>query len=127
MEVPKDIDDYIAGLPEAVRPVMQEIRATIRQAVPGAEETISYAMPSFKLAGKVLVYFAAWKNHIGFYATPAGNAAFQADLAPFKQSKGAVQFPLSAPMPLALIARIATYRAEEIRAEPKARRKTPAP
>ena len=124
MPAPASIDAYIQTLPPETQPVVQAIRERIRRAVPGAVETISYAMPAFKLNGKVLVYFAAWKAHVGFYATPAGNAAFQAELAPFKQSKGAVHFPLDRPMPLDLIARIATHRADEIRADPRSRRKT---
>ena len=109
---PNTIDEYIAEFPEDVQERLQQIRATIKKAAPDAEETIKYAMPTFTLVGN-LVYFAAFKNHIGFYATPAGNEAFQKELSVYKQGKGSIQFPLDQPMPLNLITRMVTFRVEE--------------
>lgn len=95
-----------------VQVLLQQIRATIKQAVPDAEETISYAMPAFKYNG-ILAYFAAFKNHIGFYALPSGNEAFKKELQHYKTGKGSIQFPLDKPMPLDLITRIVKLRANE--------------
>lgn len=108
------IDDYIKAAPAAVQPILEKIRRTVHKAVPEADETISYQLAAFKLRGKAVVYFGAWQKHIGFYATPAGNRAFQEQLAPYKQAKGSVQFPLDKPMPYDLIAQIAAYRSQEI-------------
>ena len=110
------IDLYIAQFPDDVQTVLRELRAAIHAAAPDAVEIFSYQMPGFHLHGR-LVWFAAYKRHIGFYPTPAGIAAFQAELAPYKQSKGAVQFPLDRPLPLDLIAAIVRYRAAENRAK----------
>lgn len=107
------IDEYIAGFPHQTKEYLNQIRETIQLAAPEAEESISYAMPAFKLKGKPLVYFAGYKGHIGFYATPTGHKAFEKDLSVYKQGKGSVQFPLDKPMPLDLIARITKFRAEE--------------
>ena len=109
---PASIDEYIAGFPKDVQKALQQVRETIQKAAPKAEEAISYAMPAFKQDGN-LVYFAAWKEHIGFYATPTGNDAFKKDLAGYKTSKGAIQFPLDEPMPLQLIAKIVKFRVKE--------------
>src|SRR6478752_10362051 len=106
------IDEYIAGFPVDVQNHLQLIRETIQNAALEAEESISYAMPAFKLKGKPLVYFAGYKGHIGFYATPTGHAAFEKDLSVYKQGKGSVQFPLDKPMPLDLVARITKFRLE---------------
>ena len=88
------------------------MRATIREAAPNAQEAIKYAMPAFTLYGN-LVYFAAFKNHIGFYATPTGHEAFKDELSVYKQGKGPVQFPLNKLLPLDLIHRIVMFRVEE--------------
>ena len=109
---PATIDEYIAGFPKDVQKALQEVRETIHKAAPKAEETISYAMPAFKQNGN-LVYFAAWKEHIGFYATPTGNSEFKKDLAGYKTSKGAIQFPLDKPMPVQLITKIVKFRVKE--------------
>lgn len=116
---PESIDAYIASCPEAVRNTLQSIRETIRKAAPGATEKISYAIPTFSLMGKPLVYFAAFRNHIGFYAAPTGHKAFQEDLAGYKQGKGSVQFPLDRPIPLSLISRIVRFRVKETQAQLK--------
>jgi len=106
------LDEYIATFPAEIQEKLREIRATIKAAAPEATEKISYQMPTFFLHGN-LVHFAAFKNHIGFYPAPTGIEAFARDLAQFKGSKGAVQFPLDQPLPLDLIARIVKYRAGE--------------
>lgn len=113
MSIAKNIDEYIAGFPSETRAILEQVRDTIKQAAPQAEETISYAIPTFKLNEKPLVYFAGCKNHIGFYATPTGHAAFEKDLSIYKQGKGSVQFPINKPMPLDLIARITKFRVKE--------------
>lgn len=105
----KTIDEYIAAFPPDVREKLEKLRKVIKEAAPGAEEKISYQMPAFYLHG-VLVYFAAYKKHIGFYPTPAGIEAFKRELSEYKGSKGAVQFPLDKPLPYDLIKRIVEFR-----------------
>ena len=109
---PKTIDEYIAGFPPDVQAILQKIRLTIRKAAPGAEETIKYQMPTFMLKGN-LVYFAAFKEHIGFYPIPTGIEKFKKELAVYKQGRGSVQFPLDQPMPFGLISRIVKFRVKE--------------
>ncbi len=111
-QTPHSIDAYIAGFPPDVQAILQQIRRTIHEAAPDAQEAISYQMPTFKLKGN-LVHFAAFKNHIGFYPVPSGIAAFQDELAVYKQGKGSVQFPLDQPVPYDLIRRIVVFRAQE--------------
>lgn len=107
-----NIDEYIADFPENVQKKLQEVRAAIKNAAPEAEETISYAIPTFTLNGN-LVHFAAFENHIGFYATPTGHEAFEKELSVYKTGKGSVQFPLDKAMPLKLITKIVKFRVEE--------------
>lgn len=114
-EKPKTIDEYISAFPPDIQAILEKIRQTIRQAAPDAEESISYGMPAFKSKGKPLVYFAAWRNHIGFYPTPSGTEAFRDALSIYKSSKGAVQFPLDKPIPYDLIERIVRFRMVETR------------
>ena len=106
------IDEYIAHCPLLFQGKLQELRAIIRKGAPGAEEKISYRMPAFFLNGP-LVYFAAQKNHIGFYPTPSGVTAFKKDLSGYKTSRGAIQFPIDKPLPLQLILRIVRFRVDE--------------
>ena len=106
------IDEYIATFPEDVQAALQALRATIRAAAPDAEERISYQMPAFVLNG-VLVYFAAFKHHIGFYPAPRGIEAFQQELAAYEGAKGTVRFPIGEPLPMDLITRIVKYRVAE--------------
>lgn len=106
------IDQYIQAQPEDVREVLAELRETIRRAAPEATEKISYRMPTFDYFGN-LVHFAAFKNHIGFYPTPSGIEAFRDELQRYKHAKGSVQFPLTEPLPLDLVARIVRFRVEE--------------
>ena len=109
---PETIDEYIAAQPEQVRGLLERLRTAIRQAVPGAEEVISYQMPAFRLKG-VLVFFAAFKNHIGFYPTSSGIKAFRKELASYETSKGAIRFPLDKPLPIALVKKIVKFRVSE--------------
>ena len=110
--VPKDISEYIAGFPKSIQETLEKLRLTIRRAAPGAEEVISYQMPAFKYHG-ILVYFAGYKNHIGFYPTSSGIAAFQHEFSDYKWSKGAVQFPNDKPLPVSLISKIVKFRVRE--------------
>jgi len=106
------IDEYIAFSSKEMQPKLEELRQIILDAVPKAEEVISYQMPAFKQNG-MLVYFAAWKCHIGFYPTSSGISAFNKELTKYKCSKGAVQFPLDKKLPKGLITRIVNYRIKE--------------
>jgi len=108
----KNIDEYIAAFPKEIRDRLQEMRSVIRKAAPEAEESISYAIPTFKLNGN-LVHFAAFKNHIGFYPTPAGIEAFRKELSRYEGAKGSVQFPNDEPLPLALISKIVKFRVKD--------------
>ena len=108
----KDVDEYISGFPEETQEIMQRIRATIKKAAPNASEIISYGMPAYKMNG-VLVYFGGYKNHIGFYPTGSGIAAFEKELVGFKSSKGAVQFALDKPLPVKLITQMVKFRLED--------------
>jgi uncharacterized protein YdhG (YjbR/CyaY superfamily) len=109
---PKTIDEYIAAFPKEIQEKLEEIRSAIKKAAPKAEETINYAMPTFTLYGN-LVHFAAFKNHIGFYATPTGNDAFKKELSVYKVGKGSIQFPFEQPLPLSLIAKIVKFRVNQ--------------
>ncbi|TLZ84417.1 MAG: hypothetical protein E6K03_02350 [Methanobacteriota archaeon] len=109
----KTIDEYIEASPKDVQGILQRLRLTIRKAAPEAVETISYQMPTFKLNGKGLVYFAAFKNHIGLYPIPSGIEAFKKELSRYKQGKGSVQFPIDKPIPYDLVRRIVRFRAKE--------------
>jgi uncharacterized protein YdhG (YjbR/CyaY superfamily) len=107
------VDTYLAKFPEDVKEKLLHIRAMIRQLAPQAVEEIAYGIVGYKLNGRPLVYFAGFKKHIGFYATPTGHKEFAAELSQFKQGKGSVQFPLEEPLPIDLIARIIAFRIEE--------------
>ena len=109
----KTIDAYIKTSPKDVQHILEEMRQTIREAAPQAVETISYQMPTFKLEGKGLIYFAAFKNHIGFYPIPSGIEAFEEELSRYKQGKGSVQFPINQPVPFDLVRRIVRFRVKE--------------
>jgi uncharacterized protein YdhG (YjbR/CyaY superfamily) len=108
----KDIDEYIVNFPPNVQTILQQIRQAIHEAAPDAVETISYKMPAFKQNG-ILLYFAAFKNHIGFFPTSSGVEAFKEQLSAFKTSKGTIQFQLDKPIPLLLIKEIVRFRVEE--------------
>jgi len=110
---PANIDEYISTFPASTAKLLKQVRMTVRKAAPKAEETISYGMPAFRYKGRIIIYFAGYKNHIGVYATPAGHAAFEKELSVYKQGKGSVQFPLDQPMPLDLIKRIVQFRVNQ--------------
>lgn len=109
---PEGIDEYIGASPDAVRPILEKIRQTIQAAAPEAQEVISYRMPAFKRGG-ILVYFAAFKAHIGIYPPVSGNAALEAALAPYAGPKGNLKFPLDQPIPYPLIARVVRHRVKQ--------------
>lgn len=104
------VDAYIDQFDTDVKARLQQMRQLIWSEVPEAEESISYGMPGYKLGGKPLVYFAGYKHHVGFYATPNGHEAFKSEFAPYKQGKGSVQFPNDKPLPVELIKRVVEYR-----------------
>lgn len=108
----KNIDEYINSFPPEIQTILGKLRQTIRDSAPGAVEAISYQMPAFKLNG-ILLYFAAHKGHIGFYPLASAIEAFRKELAPYKCSKGTVQFPLDKPLPVELIKKMVAFRAEE--------------
>ena len=110
--IPRNIDEYIAGFPSNVQAILEKIRTTIRKVAPDAEEKISYQMACFTLKGN-LVYFAAFKKHIGFYPTSTGIEQFKSELSIYKGGKGSVQFPLDKPIPYALITKIVKFRVKE--------------
>jgi uncharacterized protein YdhG (YjbR/CyaY superfamily) len=109
------IDEYVEAFPEKVQRILEKLRDAVRKAAPEAVESISYDMPTFKLDGKRLVYFSAWKSHIGFYSIPKGNEAFRKELSPFEGPKGSLRFPLDQPIPYDLVKKIVVLRVKEIR------------
>ena len=112
MKKPTNIDEYISGFPKETQKILEQLRATIKKTAPNAEEVISYAIPSFKLNG-MLVWFAAYSNHIGFYPRGSGVEAFKKELSIYKSAKGSVQFPLDKALPWALITKIVKFRVAE--------------
>ena len=108
----KNVSEYIAAQPKAVQAALNKLRSTIRSAAPEAEEVISYQMPAYKHHG-MLVYFAVWPAHIGFYPTPGGIEAFKKELAAYDMSKGTIKFPLDKTIPYSLISKIVKYRVKE--------------
>ncbi len=123
MDAHATVDDYIAACPPKVRAILSRIRSTVRKAAPDAEERISYRMPSFVQNG-TLVYYAAFKNHIGLYPPVRGDAKLLKDVAKYANEKGNLRFPLDAPIPYALIGRIVKARAKENLRMADARKKT---
>jgi len=109
---PGNVNEYISGFPPEVREKLEEIRAIIRKAAPEAKEVISYSMPAVRQNG-ILVYYAAYTGHIGFYPTASGIENFKSEFSEYKSSKGAVQFPLNKPLPADLITRIVKFRLKE--------------
>ena len=108
-----EIEAYIIQFPDSVQEILRNIRKVVKDNAPEAEEMITYGMPTFKTNKKPLVYFAAHKNHIGFYATPSGHGEFQDELSSYKHGKGSVQFPLNKPIPYKLIEKIVKFRITE--------------
>jgi uncharacterized protein YdhG (YjbR/CyaY superfamily) len=120
------VDAYIAAQPEAAQRVLKRVRRAIHRAVPGAEEAISYQIPTFKLHGGAVLFFAGWKRHYSLYpATAPVVAAFKDDLAPYEVDKGTIRFPLSGPVPEKLIERIAKLRVREVAEHAAARAAAP--
>ena len=118
----KSVDEYIASQPETVQGVLERVRNIIRKSLPGAEEVISYKIPAYKLHGNPVLYFAGWRQHYSLYpATDHIVAAFKDDLAPYEVNKGTIRFPLSEPVPVKLIERIAKVRAKEVTEREKAK------
>jgi uncharacterized protein YdhG (YjbR/CyaY superfamily) len=117
-------DEYINAQTANVRTMLKKIRQTIKTAAPEAEEVISYNMPAYKYYG-MLVFFAAFKNHIGFYPAPRGIEAFKKELAAYKGAKGSVQFPLDKPIPLDLISKIVKFRMKENKKKDLAKKSSP--
>jgi uncharacterized protein YdhG (YjbR/CyaY superfamily) len=109
---PKNVDEYIASFPSDVQEILERIRRTIRNAAPRAEETISYRIPAFRLGG-ILVYFAAFKKHIGFYPPVRGNATLLKAVSAYAGEKGNLRFPLDRRIPYGLIARIVRFRVKK--------------
>ncbi|MEO6453199.1 MAG: DUF1801 domain-containing protein [Ginsengibacter sp.] len=109
---PSGVDEYLNVFPSTVQGILQKVRQTIRAAAPDAEEIISYQMPAYKYNG-MLVYFAGWKNHIGFYPASAGIKAFKKELSLYEGAKGSVKFPLDKPVPFDLISKIVKFRVKE--------------
>ncbi len=107
------VDEYILQFPVEVQAILQTLRKSVKDISPEAEEKMSYQMPTYYLKGN-LVHFAAYKNHIGFYPTPAGIDAFKDELSDYKSAKGSVQFPIDKPIPFELIKRIVEFRVSEM-------------
>ncbi|HLX56295.1 MAG TPA: DUF1801 domain-containing protein [Ktedonobacteraceae bacterium] len=103
------IDEYISTFPDDIQAILVKMRQSIQKAAPEATETMSYGMPTFDLNGKHLVFFAGWKHHISLYPIPAGDEAFQQELAHYKRARGTIQFPLDKPIPYDLVEKIVTF------------------
>ncbi len=115
MKTFNNVDEYIQEFEGETQKRLIAVRKLIVEAAPEAVESISYGMPAYKVNGKPLVYFAGYKSHIGFYATPTGHKAFEKELSKYKQGKGSVQFPLDEPLPNKLITEIVLFRLAENR------------
>jgi uncharacterized protein YdhG (YjbR/CyaY superfamily) len=112
---PDSVDAYIAGFPDDVQKVLKQIRGTIRKAAPKATESISYQIPTYKLDGRVLIYFAGFAKHVSVYPAPREAKEFKKELAAYKGGKGTVQFPLTEKIDYDLITRIVKFKADQIR------------
>ncbi len=115
----KTIDEYIQTFPKDVQGILEKIRRTIKDEVPEAVETISYEIPAFKLNGKGLISFAAWKEHIAIYSIPSGTAAFRKEISPYVKGKGTIQFPLDRPIPYDLVKEIVRFHVKRVTAKKK--------
>jgi uncharacterized protein YdhG (YjbR/CyaY superfamily) len=111
-DTPATIDAYIDSFPADVQTILQEVRGRIRNALPTADETISYGIPTFTIGGRYIVYFAGWKHHISVYPIPSGDANFELELEPYRAGKGTLKFTLAEPMRYDLIERVATLLSE---------------
>jgi uncharacterized protein YdhG (YjbR/CyaY superfamily) len=118
----KTVNEYLAAFPAGTKAMLKEMRKTIKEAAPEAEEVISYNMPAFKLHG-MLVYYAGYKAHIGFYPVSSAITAFKKELSGYEQSKGTIRFPLDEPLPLSLISKIVQFRVKENKEKEKMKKK----
>jgi uncharacterized protein YdhG (YjbR/CyaY superfamily) len=107
------IDEYIAACPQETQKLLEELRSAIKASAPEVEEKITYQMPTFDLNGRHLVYFSAWKHHIGLYPIPAGNEAFEKEISQYKSAKSSLNFPIDQPLPLKLISQFVKLRVAE--------------
>lgn len=107
------VDGYIASFPPEVQATLESVRQAIHRAVPGSEEAISYDIPAFRLNGRAYLGLAGWKRHVSIYPIPAADAELDRELTPHKSGRGTLQFPLSEPMPLELVGRVAALLAEQ--------------
>lgn len=107
------VDTYLASFPEETRTILERVRSTLHEAIPGAGEKISYQIPTLTLDEKSVVHFAGWAKHVSVYPLPAGDEAFAADLAPYRSGPGTAKFPLRKPIPYELIGRIASFLVAE--------------
>jgi uncharacterized protein YdhG (YjbR/CyaY superfamily) len=122
----KSVDEYIAAQPDAAQAILGLVRRAIRKAIPGADEVISYKIPTYKLNGRAVLYFAGWKEHYSVYpASVSLFAAFKDELTSYKVDKGTIRFPLSQPVPVKLIEHIAKFRAQEVAARAQAKPAAP--
>src|SRR4051794_27065674 len=117
----KTVDEYISTFSTSTKKILQDVRNTIHEAAPQAEDVISYNMPASKFKG-VLVYYAAYEKHIGFYPTASGIEVFKKQLGDYKFSKGAIQFPIDQPMPFDLITKMVKFRVKEVQEKEKAKK-----
>ena len=115
----KTIDEFISQYPPDIQTILQKIRALIQKSAPEAEEAMAYGIPTFKLNGKNLVHFSAFKEHIGFYPTPSGIAKFKKELSAYEWAKGSVKFPLDRSIPYALIGKITQFLVKEVTVQAK--------
>lgn len=113
----KSIDEYIASFPEDIQQTLQKIRQSIREVMPDGEEAIKYGIPTFRLKGKNIVHFAAYKTHFGFYPAPSGIEEFKKELEPYIAGKGTIQFPLDKPIPYDLVKKVTHFRVKQVTGE----------
>ena len=111
-KTPKCVDDYIEGYPKEIQQLLKKLRSTVKKAAPKAEERISYGMPGY-FSGGMLVYFAAFKRHIGFYPGALAMKTFKKEFSDYKQAVGSVQFPFDEPLPLALVSKVVKFRLKQ--------------
>ncbi len=119
---PVTIDEYISTCPSEAQKLLEKMRKTIKESSPGAEETISYQIPTFRLNGQNLVHFAAFKDHISFFPTSSGREAFSKELSGYKGGRGTIQFPLGKPIPFALVRKIVKFRVKECQGARRSRK-----
>ena len=118
---PETVSEYLSAFPKDTQKILKQVRSTIKKALPGAKEKISYGIPTFTMNDKYVIYFAGFKKHVSVYPAPRGKDDFKDILSKYKGGKGTVQFPLDKPVPLSLITKIAKYRLKEHRMKEAAR------